>query len=85
LELADGTGERRMVQRRRCGDSRRRTRAGRFVGSELDLRAILRASDTQTFSIGYSRFFAGSFVKDTGPARDADFLYVMSQWRFSGK
>ncbi len=59
--------------------------AGRFVGSELDVRAILRGSDTQTFSIGYSRFFAGSFVEDTGPSRDADFFYVMSQWRFSGK
>lgn len=59
--------------------------AGRFVGSELDIRAILRGSDTQTFSVGYSRFFTGSFVKDTGPSRDADFFYIMSQWRFSGK
>jgi hypothetical protein len=59
--------------------------AGRFVGSELDVRAILRGSNTQTFSIGYSRFFPGSFVDDTGPSKDADFFYVMSQWRFSGK
>lgn len=55
------------------------------LGSELDVRAILRGSDTQTFSVGYSRFFTGSFVEDTGPSRDADFFYVMSQWRFSGK
>ena len=41
-------------------------RAGSFVGSELDLWFSARVYDHLTIRGGYSRFFAGEFVRDTG-------------------
>ena len=31
-----------------------------------------------TFLAGYSHFFAGAYVADTGPSDDADFGYVQA-------
>jgi len=32
--------------------------------------------------LGYSHFFPGDFVKETGPAPDVDFLYLQVQYTF---
>ncbi len=61
--------------------------AGSFVGTELDFHVRYTLADfTDPASasgpqrlwlwFGYSRFFAGDFVEDTGPAPDRDFGYL---------
>jgi hypothetical protein len=31
---------------------------------------------------GYSRFFVGDFIRETGPSRESDFLYGALQYTF---
>ena len=31
---------------------------------------------------GYSHFFAGSYISQTGPSKDIDFLYTTVQYTF---
>lgn len=50
--------------------------ASRTVGHEIDLSARWRLFDAVSIWAGYARFFAGPFLDDTGPADDADFLFV---------
>jgi len=47
------------------------------VGSELDFTVQWQANERLLVQAGYSRFFAGDYVADTGTADDADFAYVM--------
>jgi len=56
--------------------------ASRDLGDELDL--LVRYGVTDTFSLlaGWSHFFAGEFVDDTGRDRDADFLYLQALLKF---
>ena len=53
-----------------------------FVGSELDL--TLRQPIGRHFDalFGYSHFFAGPFVEDSGPDDDIDFGYIQGQYTF---
>ena len=49
--------------------------ADSFVGSEVDLTVSYAPHKRVKFLAGYSHFFTGDFVKDTGPHSDADFAY----------
>ena len=53
-----------------------------FVGEELDLTAIYKFNKHLTFMAGYSHFFAGDFVEDTGPSDDADWVYIQTAFAF---
>ena len=50
--------------------------AGSYVGSELDLTVNYTPHKRVKVQAGYSHFFSGDFVRDTGPHSDADFVYT---------
>lgn len=54
----------------------------RAIGGELDL--LLRWQISRHFSayVGYSHFWAGTFIADTGPADDIDFAYAALTFTF---
>jgi hypothetical protein len=53
-----------------------------FVGSEIDLLLNWQVDRHWTFYAGYSHFFAGDFLQETGPSDDIDFLYAALQLTF---
>ena len=55
----------------------------RSVGSELDFTTAYRFGGHLTALVGYSRFFAGRFVEETGPSDDTGFLYASLTARLS--
>jgi Alginate export len=56
--------------------------ANSYVGSEIDLVVTYQPVKFLTFLAGYSHFFAGDYVADTGPSDDADFGYVQATISF---
>lgn len=58
----------------------------RFVGSEIDLLLTWQFDRHVQVLLGYSHFFAGGFIKETGKAtganRDIDFIYLQMQYTF---
>ncbi|MDX8391489.1 MAG: alginate export family protein [Mariprofundaceae bacterium] len=54
-----------------------------YVGSEIDatLSTKLRSWPLHIV-LGYSHFFAGGYVRSSGPSADADFLFLQSKWLF---
>ena len=56
--------------------------AGRFAGTEIDLLVKWSVHRSLAFTAGYSHFFAGDYLDDTGAASDADFGYVMASIKF---
>ncbi len=50
--------------------------ASSFVGSELDLTLAWKPIKWAEALLGYSHFFAGDYLQDTGASSDADFFYV---------
>jgi len=56
--------------------------ADKYVGSELDLLAKLKVTDFCGMLVGYSHFFAGQFLSDTGASDDADYFYVQTVLNF---
>jgi hypothetical protein len=52
--------------------------ASNFAGHEIDLTATYDFSKNVKLQTGYSHFFAGEYLADTGPADDADFGYIMT-------
>ncbi len=56
--------------------------ASSYVGSELDLTVSYKAASWLAFQAGYSHFFTGSYVEDTGPASDADFVFFQAELKF---
>lgn len=52
------------------------------IGSEIDLTANYKFSRSTTLSGGYSRFIAGSFIEQSGPSSDVDFVYASAQYTF---
>ncbi len=62
---------------RAAGDSGSRT-----VGDELDVTTTYRFAKYFLGQVGYSRFFAGPFIEDTGPSEDISFLYASLTARF---
>ena len=57
------------------------TRA-RYVGAEIDLLATYDFTRHLQVYAGYSHFFPGEFIRNTGPSRAADFLYAAIQYTF---
>ncbi len=53
-----------------------------YVGTEIDLRANYKPTDWFTAEVGYSHFFTGDFVSDTGDDSDADWGYLMATISF---
>ncbi len=47
--------------------------AGNFAGQELDLTGTYELTKNVKIQTGYSHFFAGDYLVDTGPHSDADF------------
>lgn len=56
--------------------------ADSFVGQEVDLTVTWNVNRWLQVQAGYSHFFAGDYLADTGPADDADFGYVMATLNF---
>ena len=52
------------------------------VGSELDLTWSFRPNRHTLFLIGYSHFFPGKFLEETGSSEAVDFSYLMLQYTF---
>jgi hypothetical protein len=50
------------------------------VGSEIDI-TLLRSlwQGRVALEAGYSHFFTGQYVRDTGPSNDADFFYLQAK------
>jgi hypothetical protein len=51
--------------------------AGSHAGTELDFTLNARLNQHLDLLVGYSHFFAGSYLDDTGAGDDADFAYLM--------
>lgn len=56
--------------------------ADSYAGSEIDLVATYKPAKFLTLVAGYSHFFAGSYLHDTGADDDADFGYVQALFSF---
>src|SRR5438034_228623 len=54
----------------------------RYVGAEIDLLANYTFTRHILGYAGYSRFFTGEFIRETGPHKDSDFLYAAIQYTF---
>ena len=52
--------------------------ADKYAGSELDFTVTYKPLKQLSFLAGYSHFFAGTYLKDTGAHDDADFGYVQA-------
>ncbi|HEX8913694.1 MAG TPA: alginate export family protein, partial [Humisphaera sp.] len=53
-----------------------------FIGSEVDLLLNWQIDRHTAAYVGYSHFFAGDFIQQTGPSNDIDFAYVAVQFTF---
>lgn len=56
--------------------------ASHFRGQEVDLTAIYKCGARMSVQAGYSVFFAGSYLADTGPSDNAHFGYLQVQLDF---
>ncbi len=56
--------------------------ADEHLGSEVDLLATYQMTARLGLLVGYSRFFAGPFAKDTGAHDDANLFYVQTLLNF---
>ncbi len=57
-------------------------RANNFLGSELDFLVNWKVNKHLSFQAGYSHFFTGPYLADTGPSDAANFGYVMATVTF---
>ena len=78
---------RRCLVSRQRGNSGAATDAGarnadNYAGSEIDLTAQWTVNSHFTVEAGYSHFFAGGYLSDTGASDDADFGYVQATVSF---
>lgn len=56
--------------------------ASSYAGSEVDFTFTYKASKWLGFHGGYSHFFAGDYLGDTGAKSDADFVYLQASIDF---
>ena len=56
--------------------------ADNYAGSEIDLSVQWKVNAHLQIEGGYSHFFAGDYLSDTGPSDDADFGYVQAKLTF---
>ena len=52
------------------------------VGSELDVEVDWQIDNHTSAYVGYAHFFAGQFIKETGPGNDIDFFYTAVTFTF---
>jgi len=58
-----------------------RTASGKVdshLGDEIDVTADYKFNDKMNVGIGYSHFFAGKYLQETGANDDADFFYLQT-------
>ena len=60
----------------------RRIKASNFAGQELDFTITWKPAREFNLLVGYSHFFPGAYLRDTGPADAADFGYMQAQVLF---
>jgi hypothetical protein len=70
--------------RTRTPDGRdvRKIGARSFAGQEIDLTATYEVTKNVKVQGGYSHFFAGDYLVDTGAHSDADFFYLMTTFSY---
>jgi hypothetical protein len=56
--------------------------AGNFVGSEIDLLLSAQVTTHANLAIGWSKLFAGEFIKGTGPDVSPELLYFQVNYRW---
>lgn len=56
--------------------------SSRQVGTEVDLTLKHKFDRHALVSVGYSHFFAGDVIDESGPSDDIDFVYVSHQFTF---
>jgi Alginate export len=56
--------------------------ADNYAGTEIDLTFTFQPIKPLAFQVGYSHFFAGDYLSDTGAGDDADFGYVQAMVTF---
>jgi hypothetical protein len=56
--------------------------ASNFAGHEIDFAVTYKPTYWLTVYGGYSHFFAGDYLKDTGPSDDADFGWIYANIQF---
>lgn len=54
----------------------------REVGQELDITIICPLDQHTAAQVGYSRFWAGDFIEQSGAGQDVDFAYAQVQYTF---
>jgi hypothetical protein len=54
----------------------------RYIGAELDLLVNYQITRHILAYVGYSHFFAGEFLEQSGRGRDSDFFYGAVQYTF---
>ena len=52
------------------------------IGQEIDVTLTYRHDRHTTVELGYSHFFAGEFIEESGPFNDIDFLYLQVGYTF---
>ncbi len=57
-------------------------KAGTDVGNELDFLVNFHIDQHSDFMIGYSKFFAGDFIRNTKPGVDSELFYLMYNFRW---
>jgi hypothetical protein len=58
------------------------TTTARYVGAETDLYATYSFDRHLLFYVGYSHFFSGDFIKQTGSSDDSNYYYAAVQYTF---
>ena len=53
-----------------------------YIGSELDIVLNWQIDRHTLIHTGYSHFFSGDFIQDTGADDDIDFVYAMISFTF---
>jgi hypothetical protein len=56
--------------------------AGVDVGDEIDLTVNFHLADRHEFFVGYSKLFAGSFIRETGPAVSPELTYISYSFKW---
>ena len=51
------------------------------LGNEVDLVAQYQLNPIVNVMLGYSHFFAGKYMKQTGTHDDADFVYLQTEFK----
>jgi hypothetical protein len=53
-----------------------------YIGTEFDIVLTWQIQRHVSAYLGYAHFFAGDFIAETGPSKDADFLYASMTFTF---